>query len=58
MGVGLCPELQEVFSMTMTTGDLPFRSKRRRRGEPEAEEEAAVDEVELQRRQEVSRRSA
>lgn len=32
--VGLCPELRQVFSLTMTTGPLPFPSKLR----PEVED--------------------
>ena len=54
---GLCPELREVFSMTMTTGDLPFPSSKRgrRQGDADAVEASVdVDDVEVQRQQEVS----
>jgi hypothetical protein len=56
--VGLCPELRQVFSLTMTTGPLPFPSKSRHGVEDkviptpskeEEEEEKEPEDVEVTR---------
>eukprot|EP00602_Paraphysomonas_sp_CaronLab_P009434 CAMPEP_0185029574 /NCGR_PEP_ID=MMETSP1103-20130426/15957_1 /TAXON_ID=36769 /ORGANISM="Paraphysomonas bandaiensis, Strain Caron Lab Isolate" /LENGTH=554 /DNA_ID=CAMNT_0027564375 /DNA_START=531 /DNA_END=2195 /DNA_ORIENTATION=- len=52
---GLCPELREVFSMTMTLGTLPFPLSKKSRSEKSQDVES-VDDVEVARERDESRR--